>query len=47
MGNSADSIHSGFRNEDSHKQVKFVLTNTDVSYSKINVYYTKSTSDIN
>lgn len=47
IGNSADSIHSGFRNEDSHKQVKFVLTNTDASYSKINVYYTKSTSDIN
>ena len=47
IGNSADSIHSGFRNEDSHKQVKFVLTNTDVSYSKINVYYTKATSDIN
>ncbi len=47
IGNSADSIHSGFRNEDSHKQVKFVITNTDASYSKINIYYTKSTSDIN
>ena len=46
IGNSADSIHSGFRDEDSHKQVKFVLTNTDASYSKVSIYYTKSTSDI-
>lgn len=46
IGNSADSIHSGFRNENSHKQVKFVLTNTDSSYSRISIYYTKATSDI-
>lgn len=46
IGNSADSIHSGFRNENSHKQVKFVLTNTDASYSRVHIYYTKATSDI-
>ena len=46
IGNGSDSIHTGVRDENSHKQVKFILTNTDVSYSKIRIYYTKSTSDI-
>ena len=46
IGNSADSIHSGFRDETSHKQVKFLLSNTDAGYSKVSIYYTKSTSDI-
>lgn len=46
IGNTADSIYSGFRHENSHKQVKFLLQNTDVSYSKVVVYYTKATSDI-
>ena len=46
IGNTADSIHSGFRDENSHKQAKFLISNTDPSYSKIVVYYTKATSDI-
>lgn len=46
IGNSADSIHSGFRDELSHKQIKFALFNTDPGYQKVIIYYTKSTSDI-
>ena len=47
IGNTANSIHSGFRDENSYKQVKFIISNTDASYTKIRIYYTKSTSDIN
>lgn len=46
MGNSADSIYSGFRDQTSHKQVKFLLSNTDAGYSKVSIYYTKATSDV-
>lgn len=46
IGNSANSIHSGFRDQTSHKQVKFLLSNTDAGYSKVSVYYTRSSSDI-
>ena len=46
IGNTPNSIYSGFRNENSHKQVKFLLQNLDQGYEKIRIYYTKSTSDI-
>lgn len=47
IGNAADSIHSGFREENSNKLVKFILSNTDPSYQEVLIYYTKATSDIN
>lgn len=46
IGYSPSSIRSGFRNEDSHKGVQFILSNIDSSYQYVNVYYTKATSDI-
>ena len=46
IGSSPSSIRSGFRDEDSHKSVRFLLTNIDSSYQYVNVYYTRSTSDI-
>ena len=46
IGNSADSIRTGFRNENSYKQVRFQLSNTDPGYSKVAIYYTRATSDI-
>lgn len=46
IGNTPDSIYSGFRDENSHKQVKFTLSNTDSGYQKITVYYTRSSGDI-
>lgn len=47
IGTTPSSIRSGFRNENSHKGVQFTLSNIDSSYQYVNVYYTKSTSDIN
>jgi len=47
IGNSADSIYSGFREENAHKLVRFILSNTDPSYQEVLIYYTKATSDIN
>ena len=32
IGNTPSSIRSGFRNEDSHKSVQFLLTNIDNAY---------------
>ncbi len=45
-GNRLGSITSGFRDENSYKSVKFLISNIDPAYSYINVYYTRSTSDI-
>lgn len=45
-GNTLSSITSGFRDENSFKSVKFLLSNIDPAYSYVKVYYTKSTSDI-
>lgn len=46
IGNKPNSIYSGFRNENSHKQVQFSLYNTDTGYNKVNIYFTINTSDI-
>lgn len=46
IGNKPNSIYSGFRNENSHKQVQFSLYNTDSGYNKVNIYFTIDTSDI-
>ncbi len=46
-GTQSGSITSGFRNENSYKSVKFLISNVDPAYQYINVYYTRSSSDIN
>lgn len=46
IGNTPDSIHSGFRNQNSTKRVKFLIENTDQTYQDLIVYYTRATSDI-
>lgn len=46
IGNTPDSIYTGFRNQNASKSVKFLLSNTDVSYSDLVIYYTKATADI-
>lgn len=47
IGTTPSSIRSGFREENSHKGVQFILSNIDASYQYVNVYYTRSSSDIN
>lgn len=46
IGNTPNSIRGGFREENTHKLVKFFLSNTDAGYQNIIIYYSKSTSDI-
>lgn len=48
IGNLNDpfSIQGGIRDENSYKSVSFILTNIDSSYNNVNVYYTRSTSDV-
>lgn len=46
IGTDEHSIRQGFRNENSFKGVKLLLTNIDPSYSYINIYYTRATGDI-
>ena len=45
-GTQAESANSGFRDEIAYKSVKFIISNIDPAYQYVNVYYTKSTSDI-
>ncbi len=46
IGNSANSIYSGFRDQNSSKLVKFRIQSADPAYNKILVYFTRATSDI-
>ena len=46
-GTQFGSITSGFRDENSYKSVKFLISDIDPAYQYINVYYTRSSSDIN
>lgn len=46
IGQTPYNIHTGTRNENSHKGVQFKLTNLDSGYQYLAIYYTKSTSDI-
>lgn len=46
IGNDPSSTRTGFRNEDSHKSIQFLLTNVDSAYQYVNVYYTRTTSDV-
>lgn len=45
-GTTLKTINSGLMNENSYKSAKFIISNIDPAYQYINVYYTKSTSNI-
>ena len=47
IGNDPSSIRTGFRDENSHKSVQFLLSNIDSAYQYVTIYYTRATSDIN
>lgn len=47
VGSTPTSIRSGFREEDSHKLVRLLLSNIDSSYQYVYVYYTRASSDVN
>lgn len=46
IGNEPYNIYTGFRNQNSHKGVQFLLQNLDSGYQYLSVYYTINTSDI-
>lgn len=46
-GNTLKTINSGLMDENAYKSVKFLLNNVDSAYQYVNVYYTKSTANIN
>ena len=46
MGNTPQSVNTGIRDENSLKSVRFRLSNIDLGYSYVKVYYTKYSSDV-
>lgn len=46
IGNSPMSVNTGIRDENSIKSVKFSLSNIDLGYSYVKVYYTRYSSDV-
>ena len=46
MGNSPKSVNTGLRDENSIKSVRFKLSNIDLGYSFVKVYYTRYSGDV-
>ena len=46
MGSSPQSVNTGIRDENSIKSVRFVLSNIDIGYSYVKVYYTRYSADV-
>lgn len=46
-GNTLKTINSGLMDENAYKSVKFLLNDVDSAYQYVNVYYTKSTANVN
>jgi hypothetical protein len=45
--NDPDSVHTGTKNENSFKQVSFKLSNVDIAYDTVYVYYSRYTAEGN
>ena len=46
IGNSPQSVNTGIRDENSIKSVRFRLSNIDIGYSYVKVYYTRYSADV-
>ena len=46
IGNTPKAINTGIRDENSIKSVRFKLSNIDIGYSYVKVYYTRYSADI-
>ena len=46
MGNTPQSVNTGIRDENSIKSVRFRLSNIDIGYSYVKVYYTRYSADV-
>ena len=47
IGNSPQSVNTGIRDENSIKSVRFRMSNIDIGYSYVKVYYTRYSADVN
>jgi hypothetical protein len=46
MGNTPQSVNTGLRDENSIKSVRFKLSNIDIGYSYVRIYYTRYSGDV-
>lgn len=46
IGNTPQSVNTGIRDENSTKCVRFKLSNIDIGYSYVKVYYTRYTAEV-
>ena len=46
LGDSPISVNTGIRDENSNKSIRFRLTNIDIGYSYVKVYYTRYSADV-
>ena len=46
IGSSPHSVNTGIRDENSIKSVRFCLSNIDIGYSYVKVYYTRYSADV-
>ena len=46
LGDSPMSVNTGIRDENSIKSIRFRLTNIDIGYSYVKVYYTRYSADV-
>ena len=46
MGNTPQSVNTGIRDENSIKSVRFRMSNIDVGYSYVKIYYTRYSADV-
>ncbi len=45
LGNTPDSINSGFGNQNSNKKIRFIISNNDSAYDYLIVYYSRITGE--
>lgn len=46
IGTELDSVRQGFREENTHKSVRFFISNIDSGYSYVSVYFTRASGDV-
>lgn len=46
IGNTPQSVNTGIRDENSIKSVRFKLSNIDIGYSYVKIYYTRYSADV-
>ena len=46
IGSSPQSVNTGIRDENSIKSVRFKLSNIDIGYNYVKVYYTRYSADV-